>query len=103
MVERIEMKLGMYAHYIIISTTITCFHDDRILFEKAPGAISLKILLHSSNLLTVARMEVKLGVHVYSMTTTTSNSLKHFCLKVLLHSSNFLTVACMEVKLGRHA
>ena len=27
---------GMYAYYII-STTITCFHDDRILFEKASG------------------------------------------------------------------
>jgi hypothetical protein len=34
MVARIEMKLGMYAYYII-SMTITCFHDDRILFEKA--------------------------------------------------------------------
>ena len=37
MVARIEMKLGTYAYYII-SMTITCFHDDHILFEK-PQAI----------------------------------------------------------------
>ena len=58
------------------------------------------LLLHSSNLLTVARMEVKLGAHEYyitSMTTTTTNSLRHFSLKLLLHS---LTIARMEVKLG---
>ena len=36
MVEHIEMKLGMYA-YFIISMTITCFHDDRVLFDKASG------------------------------------------------------------------
>ena len=66
MVARIKMKLGMYAYYII-STTITCYHDDRISFD------SLKLLLHSSNLLTVARIEVKLGANVYyivSMKTT---------------------------------
>ena len=36
MIARIEMKLGMYPYYII-SMTITCFHDDRVLFEKASG------------------------------------------------------------------
>ena len=36
MVARIETKLGTYAYYII-SMTITCFHDDYILFEKASG------------------------------------------------------------------
>ena len=66
MVARIEMKLGMYAYYIIsiyyiISMTITCFQDDRILFEKAPGNF---IKITSSNSLTVACMEVKLGAHV---------------------------------------
>ena len=61
MVARIEMKLGRYAYYII-SMTITFFHDDRILFEKASGNF-LKLLLPSSNLLTVAHMEVKLGTH----------------------------------------
>ena len=61
MVASIEMKLGMYAYYII-SMTITCFHDDCILFEKASGN-SLKLLLHSSNLLTVVRIEMKLGTH----------------------------------------
>ena len=69
---------------------ITCFHDDRILFEKGSGNV-----LHSLNILIVARMEVKIGSHVYyivSMTTTTTNS--------LLHSS--LTVERMEVKLGAH-
>ena len=35
-VAGIEMKLGMYAYYII-SITITCFHDDCVLFEKASG------------------------------------------------------------------
>ena len=66
---------------IIISIMITCFHDDCILFEKASG--SLKLLLHSSNMLTVARMEVKLGAHVFyivSMTTTTTKSLRNFSL-----------------------
>ena len=104
MVARIELKLGMYAYYII-SITMTCFHDDRILFEKSSGD-SLKLLLHSSNLLTVARMEVKLGAHVYyivSMATTTTNSLRHFSLKLLLHSSNLLTVALVEMKLGQNA
>ena len=68
---RIEMKLGTYVYYII-SMTITCFHDGHVLFEKASGNIFFKLLLHSSNLLTVAHMEVKLGAHVYyivSMTT----------------------------------
>ena len=36
MAARIEMKLGMYA-YFIISMTTTGFHDDHILFEKASG------------------------------------------------------------------
>ena len=48
-------------------------------------------------------MVVKLGAHVYyivSMTTTTTNSLRHFSLKLLPHFSNLLTVARMEVKLG---
>ena len=54
------------------------YRDSKVCFHRH---FSLKILLHSSNLLTVARMEVKLGVHVYyivSMTTTTPNSLRHF-------------------------
>ena len=54
------------------------FHDDYIhvsmmtaLFEKASG--SLTLLLHSSNLLTVVRMEVKLGTqYIVSMMTTTT-------------------------------
>ena len=71
-----------------------------------PTLKRLKLLLHSSNLLTVARMEVKLGAHVYyivSMTTTTTNSLRHFSLKLLLRSSHLLTVARMEVRLGTYA
>ena len=58
-----------------------------------------------TNSLTVAREEVKLGVHVYyivSMTTTT-NSLRLFSLKFLLHSSNSLKVPRTEMKLGTHA
>ena len=50
-------------------------------------------------------MEVKLGAHVYyivSMTTTTTNSLRHFSLKLLLHFSNFPMVARIEVKLGMY-
>ena len=60
----------MYAYYIISMTTM-CFYDDCILFEKA--AIFFTLLLHSSNLLTVAHMEVKLGMYAYyiiSMTIT---------------------------------
>ena len=58
------------------------------------------------HILTVACMEVKLGAHVYyiaSMMTTTTISLRHFCLKLLLHSSNSLTVALVEMKLGQNA
>ena len=43
-----------------------------------------KLLLHSSNLLSIAHMEVKFCAHVYyivSMTTTTTNSLRHLSLK----------------------
>ncbi|CAI8040998.1 hypothetical protein GBAR_LOCUS22783 [Geodia barretti] len=36
MVAHTEMKLGKYAYYIIF-IMITCFHDGRILFEKASG------------------------------------------------------------------
>ena len=48
-------------------------------------------------------MEVKLGAQVYyifSMTTTTTNSLRHFSVKLLLHS---LTVPRMEIKLSTNA
>ena len=41
----VEWKLGMYAYYII-SMTITCFHDDHILFEKASGNFLLNLLLN---------------------------------------------------------
>ena len=67
---------------------------------------SLNVHLHSSNLLTVARMEVNLGAHVYyiiSTVTTTKNSLRHFSLKLLLHFSNFPMVARIEMKLGAYA
>ena len=40
----VEMKLGMYALYII-SVTITCFHDDRI-GEKASGNIPPQTSMH---------------------------------------------------------
>ena len=63
MVARIEMKLGTYAYYII-SMTITCFHDDHILFEK-PQAIFFKT---TSSLLKPANCsshESELGAHVY--------------------------------------
>ena len=48
---------------------------------------SLKLLLHSSNSLTVPRMEMKLGMHVYYIVSKTTDSLRHFSLKLLLHSS----------------
>ena len=74
-------------------TWYTCiihrFHDNHN--NKSPRALCF---LHSSNLLTVARIEVEPGVDVYyivSMTTTT-NSLRHFKKNLLLHSSNLLTV-----------
>ena len=86
MVARIEMKLGMYAYYII-SMAITCFHDNRILFEKPHF-----LYLHSSNLLTVSRMEVKLGTHAHyhdnSMRTTyCSNSFRHFSSNLVYNGS----------------
>ena len=87
----------------MISTTTTCFHDNHILFQQRQIALLLKLangrlnlacmritittiyclnnnkqpqaqlLLYSSNLLTVATMEMKLGTYTYytvSMTTT---------------------------------
>ena len=42
-------------------------------------------------------MEVKLGMHMYSMTTTNKNLYALF-LELLLHSSNLLMVARMELK-----
>ena len=56
-----------------IPMTISCFHDDCILFEK-PQAIFF------SSLIKLANCSVKLGVHVYyivSMTTTTTNNFSH--------------------------
>ena len=88
------------------------FHDDYMfpwrphIVWKSLGQFSLKLLLHSSDLLTVTRMEVKLGAHVYyivSMTTITRNSLRQYTLKLLLHSSNLLTAAHREMMLGTHA
>ena len=67
---------------------------------KSLRQFSIQLLLHSSNLLTVARMEVKLGAHVYyivSMTTTT-NSLRHLSSKIFLHSSNLLTLDPGDLK-----
>ena len=92
-VARIEMKHGMYAYYNYH------FHDDYMfpwrphIVRKSLRQISSKLLLHSSNLLTVARMEVKLGAHVYYIvfkTTTTTNSLRHFSLKL---PTSFLKLA----------
>ena len=60
-----------------------------------------KLLLHSSNFITVAHMEIKLGLHRWRphIAWPTTNIL-------LLHSSNLrlkLTVARIEIKLGTHA
>ena len=54
--------------------TITCFHDDCILFERASGNFPLNYF--SSNLLTVTRMDVKLGAYIVSMTTKTTNTVE---------------------------
>ena len=115
MVAHMDMKLGMYAYYII-PMTILCFHDDRILFEKASTNslrhVSLKSLLRSSNSPMVARIEV--GMYTYVLYHSHDNymfpwrthfvwkSLREFSLKPLLHSSNLVIVARMEVKLGAH-
>ena len=58
-----EVKLGAHVYYIV-SMTITTTNSLRHL--------SLKILLHSSNLLTVALMEMKLGTNVYDIVSTTT-------------------------------
>ena len=63
------------------------------------------LFLHSSNLLTVALMEMKLGTHAYDIISkmTTLNNKIASGIYVLLHSSNLLTAAHMEMKLGTHA
>ena len=56
------------------------FHDNRPPTKITSGNVLSKLLLHSSNLLSIAHMEVKLGTHVYrivSMTTTNKNSLRY--------------------------
>ena len=94
--SNIDMKLGVYAYYII-SVTITRFHDDHI----KPQAIFLKT---TSSLLSTHGGET--WYYVVSMTTTCfyddynihnycSNSFRDF-------SSNLLMAAHMEMKLGTH-
>ena len=85
----------MYAYYIISMTTM-CFYDDCILFEKA--AIFFTLLLHSSNLLTVAHMEVKLGTRRFH----DDHNIKQPQALFFLHSSNLLPVAHIQVKLAAH-
>ena len=98
------LKLSTHRDDNYISMTTTCFHDDRILFEKA----LFKTIFHL-NSLTVPRMEMKLGTHVYyiiSMTTSyclnNNKQPQALFFKLLLHSSNSQTIAGMEVKLGAH-
>ena len=65
----------------------------------------------SSNLLTVARMEMKLGMHacyIISMTTSCFHDdhilfEQHQIASGTLHSSNLLTGVLMEMKLGTNA
>ena len=78
------------------------FHDDHN--NEWPQTLFFTItFLHSSNLLTVACMVVKLGTHAYyivSMTTTTTiKSLRNFSLQLLLHSLYSLKVAHMDLKI----
>ena len=61
MVARIEMKLGTYAYYII-SMTITCFHDNHILFEKPQAIFKKLLLLKPAN---CSSHGSELGAHVY--------------------------------------
>ena len=52
-------------------------------FLKTTSLLLKFQITHSSNLLSVARLEVKLGAHVYYivyMTTTTTNFFRHFSL-----------------------
>ena len=89
-VARMEVTLGAHVYY----------HYDH---NKYPQALFFKI---TSSLLKFANdtnLEIKLGTHVcniVSMTTITTNSLRHFSLKLLLHSSNLLMSAHMEMKHG---
>ena len=85
-----EVKLGAHVYAIVSMTTTSLGH------------FSLELFLHTSNLLTLARMEVKLGAHVYAIVSMTTTSLGHFSLELFLHTSNLLTLARMEVKLGVH-
>ncbi|CAI8012749.1 hypothetical protein GBAR_LOCUS8147, partial [Geodia barretti] len=56
-----EVKLGTHVYYIVLLTTTT---------TNNLRHFSLKLVLHSSNLLTAAHMEMKCGMHIISMTTT---------------------------------
>ena len=90
------------------------FHDNYITITQS---FSLKLLLHSSNLVRMHitsfplqpenskqpqalyfKITSSLLKLVYNMTTTTTNSLRHFS-KI---TSSLLKLACMEVKLGAH-
>ena len=84
------LLLHVYCIVTMTTTTANCLSH-----------FSLELLLHSSNSLTVPRMEMELGMHVcniLSMTTTTTNSPRHF-LKI---TSSLLKLARMEGKLGAH-
>ena len=81
------------------------FHDDHN--NKKPQEPFLLLLPHSSNSLTVPRMEMKLGTHacnIISMTTTLfEQQIGSGNCQLLLHFSNSLKVPCIEMKLGMHA
>ena len=69
---------NLFINHIVSMTTTTT------------NSLSLQILLHSSNFLTVARMEMKLGTHacnISSMTTT--------FFEKQIASGNFLTNGSM--------
>ena len=70
------MKLGTHVYAMVSMTTAPTNNNLRYIV----------IFLHSSNLLTVARMEVKLGVYVYlivSMTTKYKNEWRQVNKKIL--------------------
>ena len=56
-----EVKLGVHVYYIVSMTTTSLRH------------FSLKLLLHSSNSLKVARMEMKLGTRECNIISVTNH------------------------------
>ena len=99
MVTHIGLKLSTHTYYITLMT-LNWFPWQPPTTDSL-RQLSLKSLLHFSNLPTMVHMEMKLRAHMYFVVSMTTVDKK--CPRaLLLHFLNLHTIQCMELKLGTH-